>query len=473
MFCTTCGQRINDGDTFCTKCGTPVTGGAAGASATPAATGSAAAQGAPHATAAQATPQPKAEPKAAATPAASAQQPSAAQPAATSSAAAASQPSLQYQRPAQAAQPQATQPAVGGVAAHHQAAQPTAQPQAAQPAATPQSVAPTSHQAAPRPQAAPVAAQAAQPVQQPREDLQVKMPKQKKSKAPLIGGIVGVVVIAALVAVMVIVNPFGLGGSSVKASVNEYTWEELSAISDEIAAAGDESAALEVAKKYNLVGEDGKLDGSQVKDVELTDGTKTQVQIAGFAHDDKADGSGKAGITFIFTNAIGHHTMNPTKTSAGGWEESQLRSWLSVDGMNMLPSDLREQVVAVSKKTNNIGATEDESCVTATDDKLWLLSQVEIGGEFTEADWPFDGAWVVNIYNQEGSQYQLFRDFDVAPATANAILSKTLKGSRCDWWQRSPVPSVDTQFRTTSTAGDYLSRMPADGDYSLLPGFCL
>lgn len=41
-------------------------------------------------------------------------------------------------------------------------------------------------------------------------------------------------------------------GAAVKSAVEAYTWDELSRISAEIGAAGDEAAAIEVAKKYNL-----------------------------------------------------------------------------------------------------------------------------------------------------------------------------------------------------------------------------
>lgn len=37
-----------------------------------------------------------------------------------------------------------------------------------------------------------------------------------------------------------------------KSAVEAYTWDELSRISAEIGAAGDEAAAVEVAKRYNL-----------------------------------------------------------------------------------------------------------------------------------------------------------------------------------------------------------------------------
>ena len=47
-----------------------------------------------------------------------------------------------------------------------------------------------------------------------------------------------------------------------KASLNDYSWEELSQISKEISAASDRDA---VAQSYNLLNKQGELDGSQVK----------------------------------------------------------------------------------------------------------------------------------------------------------------------------------------------------------------
>ena len=168
-----------------------------------------------------------------------------------------------------------------------------------------------------------------------------------------------IAIVAAIVAIVVVavIGVNVLGGVPVKDSTEAYTWDELSRISDEIGKASDESAAVEIAKKYNLTTKDGKLDGTQTKSVTLTDGTRTAVQIAGFAHDEKTDG-GKAGITFIFKDCIGEHDMNSSNTNAGGWERSQMRSYLSSEGLNLLPADLKENVVEVSKLTNNVCETQ-------------------------------------------------------------------------------------------------------------------
>ena len=286
--------------------------------------------------------------------------------------------------------------------------------------------------------------------------------KAGKKKGP----IAIVAAIVAIVAVAVIgINVFGGSGVAVKDSTEAYTWEELSRISDEIGKASDESAAVEIAKKYNLTTKDGKLDGTQTKSVTLTDGTRTAVQIVGFAHDEKTDG-GKAGITFIFKDCIGEHDMNSSNTNAGGWERSQMRSYLSSEGLNLLPANLKEKVVAVSKLTNNVGETQDVSSVTPTSDRLWLFSLAELCRTI---------GWSGNndVLSAEGLQYKLFRDMNVNDGGSNSILEKKLNGKSYTWWARSPVPYNHDDFGRVMSDGDPYHAYNTDYLAGVVPGFCI
>lgn len=202
-------------------------------------------------------------------------------------------------------------------------------------------------------------------------------------------------------------------GAAVKSAVEVYTWDELSRISAEIGAAGDEAAAIEVAKKYNLCTPEGKLDGTQVKSVILVDGTQTTVQIVGFAHDDKTAG-GKAGITFIFGDCVDLLSMNGEATNAGGWEATQMRAYLNGEWRAELPEDLNAVIVPVDKLTNNVGETRDVSAVTTTSDSLWLPSFAELSGPIPAAElWGGGNEWGADIFNAEGTRYKLFNDTDV------------------------------------------------------------
>lgn len=256
--------------------------------------------------------------------------------------------------------------------------------------------------------------------------------------------------------------------ATVKSAVEAYTWDELAQISDEIGAAGDEAAAIEVAKKYNLCTPEGKLDGTQVKLVTLTNNMTVPVQIVGFAHDDKTAG-GKAGITFMFGDAIAEAPMNQTDTNAGGWEASQMRAYLNGDGMALLPEDLKKVVAPVDKLTNNVGETQDVSAVTTTSDSLWLLSAAELCGSI---DWYSDPSYNA-VLNAEGFEYQLFRDTAVDSSNANDILVKNYQNSPYYWWGRSPLPIYSVNFQIVSSDGDPDDIDNASYSYGVVPGFCL
>lgn len=228
----------------------------------------------------------------------------------------------------------------------------------------------------------------------------------KTPKPAIIGGIVAAVLIVATAVVVLLPK-----GPQVKSCLNDYSWEEIAQISKLISKKGDQNGAIGIAKKYHLCTADGKLDGTQTKDVTLSDGTQTKVMIMGFNHDDKSDGSGKAGITFIFADDVAKKNMferadldnlfqeiQDDGSANISWENASLRSWLSDSFSNELPSDLREQIVSVDKADavmpwvsftidsyygGGIGAElnddPDLMTTTTTSDKLWVPSYVELG----------------------------------------------------------------------------------------------
>lgn len=231
----------------------------------------------------------------------------------------------------------------------------------------------------------------------------------------------------------------------VRSAVADYSWGELSQISALISAAGDDASALEVAKEYHLCSADGRLDGTQAKSLTLTDGTTVTMQVAGFNHDDRADGTGTAGITFVSRGTVGTRQMNSSDTTAGGWRDSGLRSWMNSELLGRLPSEVSDVVVPVSKLTNSVGETTDVSSVVATSDTLWTLSYSEIGGQMSTDDPGHDA-----VYNAEGAQYQLFSDLGVRWDSPNQILQI---GGVERWWERSPDPLDGRYFMCVGEDG--------------------
>ena len=274
------------------------------------------------------------------------------------------------------------------------------------------------------------------------------------------------IAVLSLLAVMLC----GCANDGVKKSVDEYTWDELSAISEEIAAAADEDAAIEIAKKYNLTTDDGKLDGTQVKSIELSNGETAEVQIVGFRHDDKTSG-GKVGITFIFKDAIIERPMNSTDSNAGGWQSSQMRTWLASEGIEMLPVDLSDKIAEVDKASNNVGMATSISAVTLTSDKLWLFSATELCGPIDW--WMSSNQYCNDIQSAEGTEYKLFRDQAVDSISGNEILKKTLNGDPCRWGERSASPYVPNRFGLVSADGDPGSGIGPLNSRAVVPGFCI
>ncbi len=149
--------------------------------------------------------------------------------------------------------------------------------------------------------------------------------------------------------------------------------------------------------------------------------------------------------------------MNPTDTNAGGWEASQMRGYLNSDVMTLLPEDLKSAIVPVDKLTNNVGKTQDISAVTATSDSLWLFSLAELAGPISAAEL-LGGSygWAADIFNAEGSRYQLFSDTGVIWNNENSTLVKNLQGSPDSWWGRSPYPDSSGDFQyVLSDGGPY------------------
>lgn len=325
-------------------------------------------------------------------------------------------------------------------------------------------------------------------------------PGKKKSKALIAVSIVVLVLILGIAAAGVLTGWFGLTGSNgiisvgqgvpVRDSVNDYSWQELSTISDEISAASSEDEAIEIAKNYHLCNEDGTLDGTQTKEVELSNGVTSSVEIIGFAHDDASDGSGKAGITFAFTEMVDFAPMSTRGSNEGGWKYSDLRTRLNSDFLDMLPEDLQENIVEVNKSTNNVGnvydsssKTYDSSCISTTPDKLWLLSYTEVVGDIGDNSSKTDGSNYAAIHNDEGDQYQLFIDQSVPSGDGIADVLKLDNADGTDsseaqdpgiQWLRTPSPN-DSRYAYTisNNSGKYNEGHTVAYRYGIAPCFCI
>jgi hypothetical protein len=113
--------------------------------------------------------------------------------------------------------------------------------------------------------------------------------------------------------------------------------------------------------------------------ITLSSGEELTFRIMGFNHDDKSDGSGKAGITLDMTSTTTAYKLNSTSTNKGGFPASTLRNNILPTIKATFPQEWQDIVKAVNKKSANGGSTNYTETVT-TSEELFLLSCIEIYG---------------------------------------------------------------------------------------------
>ena len=240
---------------------------------------------------------------------------------------------------------------------------------------------------------------------------------------------------------------------AVAKDAKDWTLEEQKAVAEDIAAKGEASPAYAKAK--------AAMDAGTKFSMKLTDGKTLEYRIIGINHDDLADASGKAGLTFLTTSTTISSRMNASATNAGGWEKSELRSKMnSGEIWNLMPSDFQSKVKPVRKLTNNVNGTDTNAAVTATSDRLFLLSYSEI------VETPYSGwsgySWIGN----EGTQYEAFK----GKVTENYSGNDCLKiGS--NWWERSARPYSSYYFLLVDSYGDPSSNYSATNSFCVCPAF--
>ena len=250
----------------------------------------------------------------------------------------------------------------------------------------------------------------------------------------------------------------GADSATVQAAIakdaKDWTLDEQEAVAKDIAKNGISSIAYAKAK--------AAMDAGTKFSMKLTNGETLTYRIIGINHDDLADGSAKAGLTFLTTSTTISSRMNATNTNAGGWEKSELRQKMnSGEIWNLMPSDFQSKVKPVRKLTNNDRGSNMTAAVTATSDKLFLLSNSELVGT------PYDGLSHFPWIGNEGTQYEAFKGKITGNTGKNPYLNL---GSW--WWERSPMPCSDRDFLIVIPDGEPSTSSRADNSYYICPAWC-
>lgn len=184
------------------------------------------------------------------------------------------------------------------------------------------------------------------------------------------------------------------------------------------------------------------------KTLELTDGTKIKMDLAAIDTDVKSDNSGTAKMTWICNGIPYTHHMNATNTTAGGWTDSEMRSYLIGDILSKIPTEIKSHIVSV-KKSYLTRSPNDETLWS--DDEIWIPSYKEVG---------FTGA---SYIESDGVTYPgLFK------SNATRIKYNT-SDSAYNWWLRSA--STDALFSGVYSDGSMFSGN-ASNMLGVVFGFC-
>lgn len=297
----------------------------------------------------------------------------------------------------------------------------------------------------------------------------------------IIGGVAAAVV--GLGAIGAATHGFGIPDylDGIRSSLDDYTWDQLQEISLKIKAAKSNAEARKIAKRYHLLDDDGHIPYPCTKRVTLTNGLEVGAQLVGIRHDELLDGTGKAGLTFMFDAGIAERDAAAQPLSAG-WADCELREWLDDDGLKLLPNELRALIKSVKKISNNVGAARSASCLSELPATLWLPAMVELCGNQPPESFTENFHYLADIYNGEGKEYQLFRELKVSPYTTNEMLVRQWKGKDACWWERTASPDTSESEGTL-----YMNRVGHDGDVftyatpaekpnkrtCVIPGFCI
>ena len=125
------------------------------------------------------------------------------------------------------------------------------------------------------------------------------------------------------------------------------------------------------------------------------------MEIVAFDTDDKADGSGKAKITWISKTLLNTEQVMDSGTSyLGGYEASELRSYLSDTILPLIDNDIKNGIVEVTKISSIYRNGSIERNGLVTNERIWIPSLHELNAYIS------GGVYVENEGASYTSKYQ-------------------------------------------------------------------
>lgn len=237
--------------------------------------------------------------------------------------------------------------------------------------------------------------------------------------------------------------------------VDSPNWDKINAYWNTIAndVSAYQSGTLseeDFMKKY-------PIGGRMLIQIELADGVAVaDVEIIAHNHDNLADGSGKAPLTFFCVDLPQIlHRMNEESTNEGGWEASEMREFVNSELLNALPNELRAIILPVYKisdggATNNSLVTTTDSCWLASSEEVGLTSLTSVAGQGQTYD---------SIFSSNQNSRKKY------------IMNTTTEGG---WWLRTSYYSTNSSgiFYRVTIYGGYYPEIASNKFYVAF-GFCI
>lgn len=173
------------------------------------------------------------------------------------------------------------------------------------------------------------------------------------------------------------------------------------------------------------------------------------IDIIGKNHDDYADGSGKAPLTFQLHDCYKiAKAMHSTAANTMGWTKCSMRVEHLPIILKQMPADVQSGI----REVNKISASGGRSTsLVTTKDSLFLLSEGEVFGS------------AINSHSGEGTQYDYYK--------AGNSTVKDFNGNAYDWWERSPTANSTRYYCNVKSTGSAVNSS-ANVARGVAFGFC-
>lgn len=178
-------------------------------------------------------------------------------------------------------------------------------------------------------------------------------------------------------------------------------------------------------------------------------GSDYLIDIIGKNHDDYADGSGKAPMTFQLHDCYKiAKAMHSTAANTMGWTQCSMRVEHLPIILKQMPADVQSGIREVNKISSSGGK---KPSLETTKDNLFLLSEVEVFGSSS------------NSLSGEGTQYDYYK--------AGNSTVKNFNGNAYDWWERSPTANSTRYYCNVKRTGSSVNSS-ANVNRGVAFGFC-